>query len=70
MRSESFEKFLADMITARNDAIARGICVKCKRDKSWYSEAGKKEYYISGLCEECFDKITNEPEQSLGNDNG
>jgi hypothetical protein len=39
-------------------AIAKGICVKCKKAAVTFSEAGAKEYNISGLCENCFDKIT------------
>lgn len=36
-----------------------GICICCK--ENWapktHSEAGRQEYRISGLCEECFDRI-------------
>ena len=37
-----------------------GLCIQCKQDalSNCYSEAGKREYKISGLCEKCFDKIT------------
>ena len=37
------------------------VCVNCKKEATWYSPAGAKEYRISGLCEPCFDKITGEP---------
>lgn len=38
--------------------IKKGICIRCGRDKDlYYSEAGKREFEISGLCEYCFDKI-------------
>ena len=41
-------------------AIAKGICIQCKQPAlpNCYSEAGVREFRISGLCEECFDKIT------------
>lgn len=42
------------------EALEKNICVDCKKgitEKSFYSEAGKKEYFTSGLCEFCFDKI-------------
>ena len=44
---------------SKDEAIEKGICVKCKEEAlpKCYSQAGVKEYYISGLCEECFDKI-------------
>ena len=53
------------------NAHARNICVSCKspiRDERGmeetgengqiYSDAGWKEYRISGLCETCFDNAT------------
>lgn len=41
-------------------ANVKGICVHCKEEAlpKCYSEAGRREYRISGLCEKCFDKIT------------
>jgi hypothetical protein len=45
------------------EAIRAGVCIDCKKDATWYSPAGKKEYFISGLCESCFDKITGGPEE-------
>ena len=58
----------------KDEAIARGICVDCKLPVfesvkfssevkgRFYSEAGRKEYYISGLCEYCWDAIFKNPE--------
>jgi len=44
------------------EAIAKGVCVKCKlvvqSGVNVYSPAGAAEYRISGLCELCFDQIT------------
>ena len=41
------------------EAHRTGICIQCKEPAflKCYSEAGKREYKISGLCEQCFDKI-------------
>lgn len=39
------------------EAISKDICIDCKQKARFYSEAGKKEYQISGLCEYCFDRI-------------
>lgn len=41
------------------DAQTEGICVNCKEPAvpKCYSEAGRREYKISGLCELCFDNI-------------
>jgi len=47
----------------RVQAITVGICISCKNKATWYSPAGRAEYFISGLCEPCFDKITEEPEE-------
>lgn len=45
--------------------MERPICVRCHRDalEHCYSDAGRREVYISGLCEECFDMITEEEEE-------
>lgn len=42
------------------DAWKQGICIECKEQAlpKCHSTAGKREYFISGLCEECFDRIT------------
>ena len=39
------------------EALSQGICLQCKMPAlpKCYSEAGKREYQISGLCEPCFD---------------
>jgi hypothetical protein len=41
------------------EARAQGRCVQCKNpaEARCYSEAGRREYQISGLCEKCFDEI-------------
>ena len=47
---------------SKSEAISKGICVDCKQPavKNCYSQAGLKEYRITGLCEKCFDKIFEE----------
>jgi hypothetical protein len=41
------------------ETIKKGICIQCGAEAlpKCYSEAGRKEYRISGLCEECFDSL-------------
>ena len=43
-------------------SIDSKLCIRCKEAAipKCYSEAGKTEFYISGLCEICFDEITKE----------
>ena len=40
----------------------KGLCINCKEPAlaNCYSNAGRKEYTISGLCEKCFDSIMEE----------
>lgn len=45
------------------EARRGGICVLCRQPARFYSEAGRREFEISGLCEYCFDRITAEPEE-------
>ncbi len=33
-------------------------CVSCGEPVCWYSEAGKREVFMSGMCEPCFDFVT------------
>ena len=38
---------------------AEGLCIDCKEPAipKCYSNAERKEFQISGLCEECFNKL-------------
>lgn len=38
-------------------AQATGLCIACKEPAlpKCYSDAGIREYHISGMCEKCFD---------------
>lgn len=51
--------------TTTEAAIASGLCIQCRRraEQHCYSNAGLREFRISGLCEECFDSITYDPEE-------
>lgn len=56
------------------DAHSKGICIQCKEPvlvmaadgtskynpELFYSPAGKKEWHISGMCENCFDNLFEE----------
>lgn len=46
-------------IQEANDA---GTCISCKLPalERCYSAAGKREFFISGLCEKCFDAMFEE----------
>jgi hypothetical protein len=43
-----------------DEALAHGICLDCKEPATpnCYSADGVAEYNISGLCELCFDRLT------------
>lgn len=48
----------ADGIELSKQGLSRdGLCISCGQPalKNCYSEAGRREYSISGLCEKCFD---------------
>ena len=49
----------------QTEAWGKGICVECKQPAlpKCYSEAGRKEYNISAMCEVCFDALFAEPEE-------
>ena len=42
----------------------QGLCISCKQPAipKCYSYEGKREYRISGMCEECFDALFKEDE--------
>lgn len=41
------------------EAHAQGICIECKQpwQPKTHTDAGQREYQISGVCEECFDRL-------------
>ena len=36
-------------------AIEKNICIQCNKPPRFKTEAGKKEYQLTGMCEYCFD---------------
>ena len=62
-RDEVKELMSAELFgLSRKAAWEAGICISCKETAlpRCYSDAGRNEYYISALCELCFDKIMRE----------
>ena len=58
---QDFKDDLSESIYGKTtqDAIDGGNCIHCGKNAmdNCYSEAGRKEFKISGLCERCFDEI-------------
>jgi hypothetical protein len=57
MSLESLKKQIFGITKA--EAHNKGICIDCKLPalEHCHSDIDKREYQISGLCGECFDKI-------------
>lgn len=51
-----------DFVVPSKTAIDQGVCAACGKPalERCYSEAGRREFHISGLCEPCFDACTPE----------
>lgn len=49
----------------QTEAWEKGICVECKQPAlaNCYSDAGRREYQISAMCEKCFDALAEEYEE-------
>jgi hypothetical protein len=47
----------------RGEAKHERVCVVCKQPPTFSTDAGRREYEISGLCEPCFDRITMPPDE-------
>ena len=43
-----------------DEAKETGLCIQCNEPAipKCYSDAGRREYQITGLCEPCFDGLT------------
>jgi hypothetical protein len=44
----------------REYALTKGVCISCHQPPTFYSDAGRREYNISALCEPCFDNMWKE----------
>ncbi len=42
------------------DAHKQGVCISCKEKPRFRTQAGIREYGISGLCEYCWDEMFKE----------
>lgn len=62
MTLQELKDFVARSCYGRTtrEVLAIGKCIECGEEalSKCYSEDGRREYKISGLCEECFDAIT------------
>jgi len=61
VKSESLENFI-DSITpnplGRRESIKSDVCAVClKEAKNFKDELSKREFTISGMCQECQDKF-------------
>ena len=53
----------SDKIELSKQGLSRdGLCISCREPAlpKCYSEAGRREYSISGMCEKCFDEMFGE----------
>ena len=64
MKNPAIEKLVEDVGIkvfgiSPTEARSKGLCVQCKEPaiSKCYSEAGRREYRISGMCETCFDSL-------------
>lgn len=53
-------EFRAEVARAQDD----GMCIVCRQPAlpRCHSDAGRREYWISGTCEQCFDEMFAEDE--------
>lgn len=63
----SLQQFKDDMSRAAHgmtvaEAHQAGVCLACRLPPTIHTQAGRREYQISGLCEPCFFKICKEDE--------
>ena len=65
MTLQAFKDALSKAATGLTAAEAQqqGICIDCKQPPTFHTEAGRREYQISGICEPCFDKLFPEEEE-------
>jgi hypothetical protein len=58
----SLQEFMKPFNQKKEKAKEQGLCVICGKPAldNCYSEAGVREYQISGTCEKCFDEMFQE----------
>jgi hypothetical protein len=61
----NIHEFVAKCHSDAREARETGLCVDCGLPAipRCYSEAGRREFRISGLCEKCFDSAFSEEEK-------
>jgi hypothetical protein len=67
MRSlQQFKDDLAYSIyrMTKAEALAKHVCISCRRTPTFSTPEGIKEYPISGLCEPCWDTLFDEGEEN------
>ena len=66
MNLNDLKKTLAEEagLLSKEEAHKTGVCVQCRQPAlpKCYSDAGRREYNISGMCEQCFDSLFEEKE--------
>lgn len=69
MELQAFKDALSVAATGQTAAQAqeKGLCIQCKEPAlpKCYSDAGIREYHISGMCEKCFDNMFAEEDDEL-----
>jgi hypothetical protein len=41
----------------RQEALEQRVCIRCGENPTFTTEAGRREYEISAVCEPCFDAM-------------
>jgi hypothetical protein len=62
---EQFKKDMARLAFGAAPADVPGCCIQCREpfsDKNVFTDAGRRETKISGLCEKCWDELFKEEE--------
>lgn len=54
---------LSSLLHRVREAHAKGVCIHCKQPPTFSTEAGRREYQISSMCEPCFDAMFAEEEE-------
>ena len=62
-----FKQALKDQAFGKgsDEIVAEGSCRRCHQPAGpkCYSDAGRREFQISGICERCFDAVCDEEEE-------